>query len=86
MVPVTQNTTPPTVFNLQVSNWVHCEEKTGAHYQLSRFNYKLVTFFFLIKVVNFARKKIHAFQKIKYNLLFVFIFLKRDNWAYVCMY
>ena len=32
----------PTVFNLQVSDWVHCEEGTGAYYQLSRFAYKLV--------------------------------------------
>ena len=31
--PVTQKPTPPTVFNLQASDWVHCEEETGAYYQ-----------------------------------------------------
>ena len=30
----TQTASPPTVFNLQASNWVHCEEETGAYYQL----------------------------------------------------
>ena len=38
----TQKPTPPTVFNLQALDWVHCEEETGAYYQLSRFTYKLV--------------------------------------------
>ena len=32
----TQKNTPPTVFNLQASDWVHCEEEIGAYYQLSR--------------------------------------------------
>ena len=27
----TQKPTPPTFFNLQASDWVHCEEKTGEH-------------------------------------------------------
>ena len=39
---VTQKPTRPTVFNLQASDSVHCEEETGAYYQLSRFTYKLV--------------------------------------------
>ena len=30
----TQMTSPPTVFNLQASNWVHCKEETSAYYQL----------------------------------------------------
>ena len=30
----TQTASPPTVFNLQASNWVHCEEETGAYYKL----------------------------------------------------
>ena len=30
----TQKPTPPTVFNLQASDGVHCEEETGAYYQL----------------------------------------------------
>ena len=42
----TQKPTPPTVVNLQALDWVHCEEETGAYYQLSRFTYKLVSFFF----------------------------------------
>ena len=44
--PVTSKPTPPTVFNLQASDWVHCEEETGAYTQLSRNTYKLVSFFF----------------------------------------
>ena len=39
---VFQKPTPPTVFNLQASDWVHCEEETGVYCQLSRFIYKLV--------------------------------------------
>ena len=35
MFPVASKPTPPTVFNLQASDWVHCEEETGAYYQLS---------------------------------------------------
>ena len=44
--PVTQKPTPSTGFNLQASDWVHCEEETGAYYQLSRFTYKLVIYIF----------------------------------------
>ena len=56
---------PPTVFNLQASNWVHCEEETGAYYQLQLFIYKLLIFFiFIFKVAYFAKNKIRAFQKI----------------------
>ena len=43
----TQTVSPPTVFNLQASNWVHCEEETGAYYQLQRFINKLVILFFI---------------------------------------
>ena len=65
MFPVTQNPTPPTVFNQQASEWVHCEEETGTYYQLSRFTYKLIiVFFYLFKVVNFARDKKPHFLKI----------------------
>ena len=32
------------------SDWVHCEEKTGAYYQLSQFTYKLVIFYYFFKV------------------------------------
>ena len=47
----THKSTPPTVFNLQASHRVHCEEETGAYYQLSRFTCKLV-------------KKIYKFLKL----------------------
>ena len=54
----TQKPTPPTVLNLQASDWVHCEEETGAYYQLSRFTYKLVSFqFFYFKDASFAPLK-----------------------------
>ena len=53
---VTQKPTPRTVFNLQASDWVHCEEETGAYYQLSWFTYKLVKKKINLKVVNFAKK------------------------------
>ena len=78
----TQKLTPPTVFNLQASDWVHCEKETGAYYQLSRLTYKFIIFDSIFKVAYFAKKK---FQKIPKNLLFSF-FSKRDNWAYVYMY
>ena len=78
--PVTQKPTPPTVFNLQASDWVHCEEETGAYYQLSRFTYKLI----FKKKLLLLRKKYTLFKKFpKFIILF---FSKRDNWAYIYMY
>ena len=54
---VIKNRTPPTVFNLLASDWVHCEEETGAYYQLSRLIYKFMIFFLqFFKVVYFAKK------------------------------
>ena len=41
----TSKPTPPTVFNLQASDWVHCEEETGAYTQLSQNTYKFVSVF-----------------------------------------
>ena len=61
---VTSKPTPPTIFNLQALDWVHCEEETVVYYQLSRNTYKLViSFLQVFKVVYFAEKK-HTFQKI----------------------
>ena len=81
----TQKPTPPTVFNLQASDWVHCEEETGAYYQLSRFTYKLVSFnFFIFEVAYFATKKHVNFKKI--NNIYCFFFSKRDNWTYLYIY
>ena len=34
--PVTSKPTPPTVFNLQASDWVHCQEETGRDVEISR--------------------------------------------------
>ena len=73
-----QKPTPPTVFNLQVSDWVHCQEETGAYYQLSWFTYKLVEFFFKLFIL---QKKGWTFQKIPQNLL-AFFLPKRENWVY----
>ena len=57
----TQKPTPPTVFNLQASDRVHCEEETGAYYQLSRLTD--IFFFFNFKVADFDPHK-STFQKI----------------------
>ena len=51
----------PQFINLQASDCVHCEEETGAYYQLSLLTYKLVIFF-SFKVAYFAKKK--TFQNI----------------------
>ena len=48
----TQKGTPPTIFNPQASDCVHCEEETGAYYQLHRFTYKLVKKKMLKKYTN----------------------------------
>ena len=81
----TQKPTPPTVFNLQALDWVHCEEETGAYYQLSRLTYKLIIYIFLLFTVAYFAKKYMIFKKLPkiYNLIF---FSKRDNWAYIYMY
>ena len=42
MVPVTQKPTTPTVFNLQASDLVNCEEETDAHAGISQRTSKLV--------------------------------------------
>ena len=69
----TQKPTPPTIFNLQASDWAHCEEETGVYYQLSQFTYKLV-FFLNIFLKLFILQKKHAlfkkFPKIYYSFFF----------------
>ena len=42
----TQKPSPPTVFNLQALDWVHCEEETGSHIGISQRTSKLVHFFY----------------------------------------
>ena len=68
----TQKPTPPTFFNLQASDWVHCEEETGVYYQLSRFTYRLVLFFLQIFNGYFAQKcaLLKKFVKICYSFFF----------------
>ena len=79
----TQRTTPPTVFNQQASDWVHCEEETGAYYQLSRFTYRLLKKLTVLKLF-ILPKKISAFQKITY----IFFFFQKEiiGHMYVYMY
>ena len=69
--PVTSKPTPPTVFNLQASDWVLCEEETGAYYQLSRHTYKLVKKLHILKIVYFAPKNTRI-SKNHINLFFFF--------------
>ena len=60
----TQKPTPPTVSNLQASDWVHCEEETGAYHQLSRLTYKLVSFLIIfLKLLMLPPKKDTNFKK-----------------------
>ena len=72
----TQKPTPPTVLNLQASDWVLCEEETGAYYQLSRFTYKFVILFFVFLIAYFASKNM---QNSKNSIKFIihFFFLNR---------
>ena len=67
----TQKLTPPSVFNLQASDWVHCEEETGAHAEYPDEPLNLYSFLQIFKFVYFA-KKIRTFQKISQNLLLLF--------------
>ena len=86
MFQVTSKPTPPTVFNLQASDWVHCEEEIGASHQSPRNTYKLVIFCLpIFKVVYFHRKEYSHFKKF-HKIYYSYFFQKRDNWAYVYMY
>ena len=80
----TQKPTPPTVFNLQASDWVHCEEETGVYYQLSRFTYKFVKKKKKLKLL-ILPQKIFEFKK-NHKIYYSYFFSKRDNWAYLYIY
>ena len=82
---VTSKPTPRTIFNLQASDWVHCEEETGVYYQLSWHSYKLVIFFLQFLKLFILPKKIILFIKF-HKIYYSCFFSKRDNWAYVYMY
>ena len=76
----------PTVFNLQVSDWLHCEEETGAHLSMSQFSSKLVSFFVLIlKVAYFGTKKYVIFKKLP-KIYFWFFLKKTFTKVYIYMY
>ena len=62
--PVTSKPTRPTVFNLQASDWVHCEDETGAHTHFPRQTNKVEVFLNICYSCSFCCKKIHAFQNI----------------------
>ena len=66
--PITSKPTPRTVFDLDASDLVHCEEETGAYAQFIFYPYKF--FFFIQSFKVYLSKKIHAFQKILENVLF----------------
>ena len=79
----TQKPTPPTVFNLQASEWVHCEEESGAYYQLSQLTYKLIIYFFILKLL--ILPKIHALFKKFHKISYSFFFQKEIiGHTYIC--
>ena len=57
----TQKPTTPTVFNLQASDWVHCEEETDQYLGLP---INWLFYFLFFKSCLFCPQKISAFQKI----------------------
>ena len=79
--PVTSKPTSPTVFNLQASDWFHCEGKTGAHSEISQLTSKLP----LVAKKTSSRQKNNEFQNIKKKILFIII-AKRDISVYVYVY
>ena len=82
--PITQKPTPPRVFNLQALDWVHCEEETGAYFQLSQLTYKFIIFKKKkIKLLILREKKYAPKNSLKFIITF---FFKRDNWACIYMY
>ena len=70
----TQEPTPPTVFNLQASDWVYCEEETSAYYQLSRITSKFLRFFFIIIKVAFFAPKNTLFSKYSIEFIITYFF------------
>ena len=67
--PVTSKPTPATGFNLLASDWIHCEEETGAYTGMSRLTSKFIGFFVNFKVVYFAKKmNFKIFPKMYYSI------------------
>ena len=82
MFQVNSKPTPLTVFNLQELDWIHCEEETGAYYQLSRFIYKLVIVFQKKKFKWLILRKKYLLLKKNHTIYYSFFF-QRDFWAYI---
>ena len=53
---VTSKPTPPTVFNLKASNYIHCEEETGTRTGISQDTYKLFFFYKFLKLFILPQK------------------------------
>ena len=69
-----QKCSQPTIFNLQASDWLRCEEETGTHYSISRRTSKLVSFFLWILKVAYFGTKNTRFSKNSIKLIFDFFF------------
>ena len=81
----TQKPTPPTVFNLQALDLVYCEEETGSYYQLSRFTYKFVIFFYTFLTLFILPKKYLLFKKFPKFIVNFFFFKKIIGHTYICI-
>ena len=80
---ITQKPTPSGVF--QASDWIHCEEKTGAYYQLSHLTYKLIIFKKNIFKVAYFAKKNTSFSKNSQKFIIRLFFQKEIIWhTYIC--
>ena len=63
----------PTVFNLQASDWVHCEEETGAHTGKSMAKLQIFNFFYtFLKLSIFPSKNMPPKNFIKCIIQFFF--------------
>ena len=81
----TQKFIQPTVFNLQSSDWLRCEEETGAYYSVCWLTSKLVSFFILIlKIAYFGTKNFAIFKKFHKIYFWIFVIQKIDT--IICIY
>ena len=58
--PITSKPTPPTVFNLQALDWVHCEEEKVRILESIRQNYKLLKKILFVTIVDILQQKKYA--------------------------
>ena len=78
--PVTLKPTPPTVFNLQALDWVHCEEEMHAYFQISQHTNKKF-FYFIWRFFYFAKKNANL-KKID-KIYYPFFFTKRYSGIHI---